>query len=123
LLGSDFFHGLRFGRRCDRRFTRGYIPPPRWGFGLSEIPYLSSPSDFHPSDTIFSSSVAFALFDPEFQAAFNQWQDHLEQNCRARLLTMTGKAANAVEKAVEGGDAKTALQLLKGMGWRGKFGT
>jgi hypothetical protein len=54
--------------------------------------------------------------DPFFQAAFNQWQDEMEKSCRARLLTMTDKAADAVCRAVEGGDAKLAMQLLKGMG-------
>ena len=32
------------------------------------------------------------------------------------MLTLTDKATDAVEKALEAGDAKTALQLLKGMG-------
>ncbi|MGA2232562.1 MAG: hypothetical protein ABSH22_16825, partial [Tepidisphaeraceae bacterium] len=54
--------------------------------------------------------------DPVFQAAFNQWQDEMEKSCRARLLTFTDKAADAVYQAVENGDAKLAMQLLKGMG-------
>jgi uncharacterized protein YkwD len=54
--------------------------------------------------------------DPDFQAAYNQWQTDLEQSCRSRLLTLTDKAAGAVEQALEAGDARTALQLLKGMG-------
>ncbi|MGA2232391.1 MAG: hypothetical protein ABSH22_15970, partial [Tepidisphaeraceae bacterium] len=54
--------------------------------------------------------------DPVFQAAYNQWHDELEKSCRSRLMTLTDKAADAVAHAVEGGDAKVAMQLLKGMG-------
>lgn len=58
--------------------------------------------------------------DPEFQAAYNEWRASLQESCQARLLAMADKAAATVEKAVEGGDAKTALALLKGMGLVGK---
>ena len=54
--------------------------------------------------------------DAVFRTAFNQWQDELTQGCRSRLLTLTDKAASAIEKSLEKGDAKTALQLLKGLG-------
>jgi predicted transcriptional regulator len=54
--------------------------------------------------------------DPYFQAAYNQWHDEMERSCRSRLLMLTDKAADAVAQALESGDAKTALQLLKGMG-------
>jgi AcrR family transcriptional regulator len=54
--------------------------------------------------------------DPVFQAAYNQWHDQLEESCRSRLMTLTDKATDAVEKALESGDARAALQLLKGMG-------
>ena len=54
--------------------------------------------------------------DPVFQAAYNQWHDQLEEGCRSRLLTLTDKATDAIEKALENGDARAALQLLKGMG-------
>ena len=54
--------------------------------------------------------------DAEFRTAFNQWQDHLRESCRSRLQALTDKATDAVEKALEAGDARTALQLLKGLG-------
>jgi len=54
--------------------------------------------------------------DPAFRAAHNQWQDEIEQTGRSRLLTLTGKAAAAIDRALEKGDPKTALQLLKGLG-------
>ena len=54
--------------------------------------------------------------DPVFRAAYNQWHDQLEEGCRSRLMTLTDKATDAIEKALENGDARAALQLLKGMG-------
>jgi len=54
--------------------------------------------------------------DPVFQAAYNQWHDQLEESCRSRLMTLTDKATDAIEKALENGDSRAALQLLKGMG-------
>jgi hypothetical protein len=54
--------------------------------------------------------------DPAFKAAYNQWQDHLQRTCHSQLLMMTEKATAAVYKALEAGDAKSALQLLKGLG-------
>jgi hypothetical protein len=55
--------------------------------------------------------------DPAFKAAYNQWHDEMEQSARSRLLMLTDKAADAVGQALEGGDAKTAMQLLKGLGF------
>ncbi|MGD0462009.1 MAG: helix-turn-helix domain-containing protein [Tepidisphaeraceae bacterium] len=54
--------------------------------------------------------------DPVFQAAYNEWHDQLREGSRSRLLLLTEKATDAVEKALEAGDAKMGLQLLKGMG-------
>jgi hypothetical protein len=54
--------------------------------------------------------------DPVFRATYNQWHDPLDESCQSRLLALTDKATDAVEKALEAGDARTALQLLKGMG-------
>jgi len=58
--------------------------------------------------------------DPVFQAAYNQWHDQLEESCRSRLMTLTDKATDAIEKALENGDSRAALQLLKGMGLIGQ---
>jgi DNA-binding CsgD family transcriptional regulator len=54
--------------------------------------------------------------DPAFAALYNQWHEEMKETCRSRLLMLGGKAAGAIEKALEAGDAKTALQLLKGIG-------
>jgi hypothetical protein len=54
--------------------------------------------------------------DAIFRAVFNQWQDEMQQSCRSRLMMMTDKAATALERSLEAGDARSALQLLKGMG-------
>jgi hypothetical protein len=54
--------------------------------------------------------------DPEFREAYEEWQAHIQATSRARLLTLTDKAAAAVERSLEMGDARTAMQLLKGLG-------
>jgi AcrR family transcriptional regulator len=54
--------------------------------------------------------------DAAFRAAYNQWRDELQESCRSRLEALTDKAADAIEKALETGDARTALQLLKSLG-------
>jgi hypothetical protein len=54
--------------------------------------------------------------DPVFQAAYNQWQEEIEQSCRARMMTLSDKAADTLEVALNGGDARAAVQLLKGLG-------
>jgi hypothetical protein len=54
--------------------------------------------------------------DPVFAAAYNEWREEIEENCAARLAAMADKAAAAIEKALEAGDARSALQLLKGLG-------
>jgi Homeodomain-like domain-containing protein len=54
--------------------------------------------------------------DWPFMTVFNQWRDETEASCRSKLTSLTDKAAEAVEKALEAGDARTAMQLLKGMG-------
>jgi transposase-like protein len=53
---------------------------------------------------------------PVFRAALNQWQDQIRSSCQTRLMALTDKATDAVEKALDAGDARSALQLLKGMG-------
>jgi hypothetical protein len=54
--------------------------------------------------------------DPVFRAAYNQWQDEMDESCRASLEAMKGKAAKALELALEKGDARAAIALLKGLG-------
>ena len=54
--------------------------------------------------------------DAEFRAAYNRWHTEIESNCQSRLMTMTDKAMDAVERALEMGNARAALELLKGMG-------
>jgi transposase-like protein len=54
--------------------------------------------------------------DPVFQAAYNLWHEELQESCRSRLLAMTEKAAAAVEKALEAGDARLGMKMLKELG-------
>jgi hypothetical protein len=54
--------------------------------------------------------------DPQFRAAYNLWQRELAESAQARLLKLTAKAVEVVEKALERGNEKVAGQLLKQMG-------
>jgi DNA-binding phage protein len=74
------------------------------------------------SETALSAGIArMTLYrwlktDPGFQAAYNQWQEEIEQSCRARMMALSDKAADTLEAALEVGDVRAALQLLKGLG-------
>ena len=54
--------------------------------------------------------------DPHFQAAYNRWQHEAEASCYSRLLALMDKAVDAIDMSLVTGDAKVAMQLLKGMG-------
>ena len=54
--------------------------------------------------------------DPEFQAAFNAWQQDVMATARGRLLALTDTAVTAVGKAMLQGDGRLALKLLERMG-------
>ena len=54
--------------------------------------------------------------DAEFRVAYNRWHAEVESNCQSRLMTMTDKAVDTVERALEMGNARAALELLRGMG-------
>jgi len=54
--------------------------------------------------------------DPVFLAAYNQWHDEIAETTRSRVAMLSDKAVGALDKALDAGDAKAALQLLKGLG-------
>jgi AcrR family transcriptional regulator len=54
--------------------------------------------------------------DPKFMAEYNIWHEELEQQARSRLLDILHKATAAIDAALEAGDSRLAMQLLKGMG-------
>ena len=54
--------------------------------------------------------------DFEFRAALNGGRRELHQALQARLDGVAQRAVEAVSSAVDSGDPKTALALLKGMG-------
>jgi alkanesulfonate monooxygenase SsuD/methylene tetrahydromethanopterin reductase-like flavin-dependent oxidoreductase (luciferase family) len=55
--------------------------------------------------------------DPAFRAAYNQWHEEMEERTRSRLMIIASeKATAAVERALENGDARMALQLLRELG-------
>ena len=54
--------------------------------------------------------------DRAFQQALRHGQQELRQAVEAQLMAMAGDAANCTERAIAAGDARIALQLLKGLG-------
>jgi hypothetical protein len=54
--------------------------------------------------------------DPAFRAAYNQWHEQMIESGRSRLLMLVDTAADSLRKALEAGDSKAALELLRGMG-------
>ena len=54
--------------------------------------------------------------DPHFRAAYNAWKRELMEFGRGRLLKMTESALDAVRSALEKGDARLAITLLKNIG-------
>jgi len=54
--------------------------------------------------------------DPHFRAAYNAWKKELMEFGRGRLVKMTETAIDAVRIALEKGDARLAITLLKNIG-------
>lgn len=54
--------------------------------------------------------------DAVFRAAYNGWQRELAESAHVRLLRLTDKAVEVVEKALDRNDEKTAVKLLKQLG-------
>ena len=51
-----------------------------------------------------------------FAAAYEAWQQELRESARARLLKLVDDAATLVTQAIEAGDAKVALRILRDLG-------
>ena len=54
--------------------------------------------------------------DPQFQAAYNAWQHDAIATGRGKLLALTDAALEAVRRALDNGDAKIGLVVLKSTG-------
>ena len=52
----------------------------------------------------------------KFIAALESWRADMELAARSRLLNLSGMGWKAIHRALEGGDAKVALALFKGLG-------
>jgi len=55
--------------------------------------------------------------DPTFQAAMNRERLDLRSSANARLQNMQEKAIEVVDKALDGGDVRSALSVLRGLGF------
>src|SRR6202035_1322729 len=51
--------------------------------------------------------------DPYFAAAFNAWKLELRASAQVRLLKLADKAVDVVEQALERGDEKVAMKMLR----------
>ena len=54
--------------------------------------------------------------DPVFRAAYNAWRRELTESTRATILNCAESAAAVVSKAIDNGDAKMGMALLKHLG-------
>jgi hypothetical protein len=54
--------------------------------------------------------------DPEFRAAHNAWKRDTFDSAHSSVLALTEPAIRAVAAALEAGDAKTGLSILKSLG-------
>ena len=54
--------------------------------------------------------------DPEFQAAYNSWQQDALATARGRLLALTDTAVTTINKAMLNGDGRLALKILERLG-------
>ncbi len=57
--------------------------------------------------------------DFSFQAAVNRGRRELREALQSRLMNLAEDAISCLEQAVQAGDGKTALALLKGLGFLG----
>jgi hypothetical protein len=51
--------------------------------------------------------------DPRFAAAYNAWKGELAASAQVRLLKLADKAVDVVEKALEKGNEKVAMKMLR----------
>jgi len=51
--------------------------------------------------------------DPYFAAAFNAWKLEMRDSAQVRLLKLADKAVDVVEKALDRGDEKVAMKMLR----------
>ncbi len=56
------------------------------------------------------------LNDPDFQAALNSYRSELRDTQHHRLARLASKAIDVAEQALEDGDLRTALAVLRGIG-------
>src|SRR5688572_15901053 len=54
--------------------------------------------------------------DFDFQAAFNRGRMELVSAMQVRVMRMAARAVEVVEEAIDGGDARAAMQILDSLG-------
>lgn len=54
--------------------------------------------------------------EPHFVAMLNTWRNHTMEAARAQLLALAEQATATVARAIQKGDVRVAMALLKGLG-------
>jgi transposase-like protein len=54
--------------------------------------------------------------DTRFAAIYNSWQNQMLASAQNRLVSLTNNAVTAVADAIDAGDTRTSLELLRGLG-------
>lgn len=77
----------------------------------------SSVKDAAQASYIHRSTVhRWMTDDPLFRAAYNAWQHEARESAKAKLLSLTQGALDAVTRAVASGNPQVAYKLLKDLG-------
>ena len=58
--------------------------------------------------------------DPVFRAAYEEWQEEALASVRSRLLALTDRATDSIERSVKAGDSRLSMQVLKSLGCFGE---
>ena len=83
---------------------------------LAELLSGATVTDAAKSARINRTTVYKWLKKPAFKSALNDSRNVIRQSLHARLMQTAAQAVETVEKAIEDGDAKSALAVLKGLG-------
>ena len=101
------------------------VPPLPRTAGISEVQHKALAvlaSGAGPTAAARAAGVDFSTVyrwrkeDPAFIAALNAWRNHAQESARDRVLAMAGQAMETVLAAMQKGDARTAMAILKGLG-------
>ena len=89
---------------------------PKQEKALTALLAGATPTQAAKTTGVSRSTIYKWLVLPHFEAEFNARRRELSEAARERLAQLELKAIVAVEAAIEAGDAKVALSVLRGIG-------